>query len=64
MQPDSPFKPYPAPDRELPGTWHGRRPWWHFGATALAVVLVIAGLAIVAFIILFAIALSQFGNNK
>ena len=62
MQPDSAFKPYPAPERELPV--QRRRSWLYYTGVALSVLLVIAGLALLAFIILFAIALSQYGNNK
>lgn len=58
------FKPYPAPERELPRTWHGRRPWWRYAGITLVILLWLAGLALVAFIVLFFVALSQFGSNK
>jgi hypothetical protein len=64
METDSAFKPYPAPERELPRTWHGRRPWWHVAGITLAIVLWVAGVAVVAYIVLFMVALSQMGNNK
>ena len=62
MQPDSAFKPYPAPEREVPGL--RRRTWLYYTGVALAVLLVIAGLALLGLIILLAIGLSQYGNNK
>jgi hypothetical protein len=62
MEPDHAFKPWPTPERELPRA--RRRTWWSYAGVTLAVVLAIAGLALVAFIILVAISLSQWGNNK
>jgi hypothetical protein len=62
MKSDTAFKPWPTPEREVPGL--RRRSWWFYAGITLAVVLAIAGLAFVAFIILVAISLSQWGNNK
>ena len=64
METDSAFKPFPAPESELPRTWHGRRPWWHVAGITVAIVLWVAGLALVAFIVFFMVALSQIGSNK
>ena len=64
MEPDSAFTPYPAPERELPKTWHGRRPWWYVGGLTLAVVLWVAGVAIVAFFVLMMVLFAQIGSNK
>lgn len=64
METDGAFKPYPAPERELPRTWHGRRPWWHVGGITLAIVLWLAGVAIVAFFVLMMVLFAQVGSNK
>jgi hypothetical protein len=62
MDPDHAFKPWPDPEQVVPGV--RRRSWLFYAGVTLVVVLAIAGLAVVAFIILLAIGLSQWGNNK
>ena len=62
MEPDTAFKPWPTPEREVPGL--RRRSWWFYAGISLAVVLAIAGLAFVALILVVATSLSHGGNNK
>jgi hypothetical protein len=62
MDPDHAFKPWPTPERVVPG--QRRRSWWFYAAVAFVVVVAIAGLALVAFVILAVIGLSRWGNNK
>ena len=38
--------------------------WWQIAGIVLAVVIAIAGLAILAFIVLFMVAMANFGSNK
>jgi hypothetical protein len=64
VEQDQAFKPYPAPERELPRTWHGRRPWWHVAGITLAIVLWVAGVALVAFVVLMMVLFAQVGSNK
>jgi hypothetical protein len=64
MEQDQAFKPWPTPERELPKTWHGRRPWWHYAGITLAIVLWLAGVAIVAFFVLMMVLFAQMGSNK
>ena len=39
-------------------------PWWETAAIVLAVLIAIGGLAILAFVILFMVAMANFGSNK
>lgn len=64
METESAFKPYPAPERDLPKTWHGRRPWWQVAGITLAIVLWIAGVAMVAYFVLVMVLFAQAGSNK
>jgi hypothetical protein len=62
MDPDHAFKPWPTPERIVPGL--RRRSWLFYAGVTLAVVVALAGLALVALIVMFAIGLSQWGSNK
>jgi hypothetical protein len=62
METQSAFKPYPAPERQVPGL--RRRSWWFYAGITVAVVLAIAGLAWVAFIFVVAVSSSTAGTNK
>jgi hypothetical protein len=62
MDPDHAFKPWPTPERVVPGLRH--RSWLFYVGVTLAVVVALAGLALVAFVILAVIGLSRYGNNK
>jgi len=62
MDPDDAFKPWPTPERIVPGLRH--RSWAFYVAVSFVVAVGIAGLALVAFIILAVIGLSRYGSNK
>jgi hypothetical protein len=67
MEPDSALDPWAVPEhvtRQLPRVRRPRRPWWVYAGTTLVVLLWLAGVALVACIVLLAIGLSQWGNNK
>ena len=67
MEPDNALDPWAVPEyvtRRLPRVQRQRRPWWVYVGTTLVIVLWLAGVALVAFIILAVISLSQWGNNK
>jgi hypothetical protein len=49
---------------QVPGLVPRRRSWWFYLGVAGAVALAIAGLALIGVIIVAAIGLSQWGNNK
>ena len=40
------------------------RQWWEIAGIVLAVLIAIGGLAILAFVLLFILAMSQLGSNK
>jgi hypothetical protein len=40
------------------------RQWWEIAGIVLVVLIAIAGLAILAFIVLFMVAMANFGSNK
>jgi hypothetical protein len=67
MEPENALNPWDVPEdakRELPAVRRQRRPWWAYAGTALVIALCIAGVALVAMVVMFAIGLSQWGNNK
>jgi hypothetical protein len=67
MEPDGALDPWAVPahaTRKLPRGQRPRRPWWVYAGTTLAVVVVIAGVAVVGAVIFLMIGLSQWGNNK
>jgi hypothetical protein len=67
MEHDNALDPWAVPDhvtRPLPRVQRPRRPWWVYVGTTLVIVLWLAGVALVALIILVAISLNQWGNNK
>lgn len=47
-----------------PVTARPRRSWWYYLGLAVAISLVIAGLAAIAFFVLMAIGLNQWSSNK
>jgi hypothetical protein len=48
----------------LPAFARQRRSWWHYLGLALAIGLVVAGLAAIAFFVLLAVGLNQWSSNK
>lgn len=74
MEPDNALDPWAVPEhatRRLPRATRQflraqrqRRPWWVYAGTTLVIVLWLAGVALVALIVLVMIGLSQWGNNK
>lgn len=41
-----------------------RKPWWHYAGIVLVVVIVVCGLAVLAFFVLFFLAMGSYGSNK
>jgi hypothetical protein len=63
MEPDTALKPWPNPETELPRTRH-RRPFWVYAGITLVIVLWLAGVALVAFVVLMVVLFAQVGSNK
>lgn len=62
VPPDQPFQPWPAPGPVV--VQRQPRPWWHYVGITVAIVLWLAGVALVAFIVLMMVLLAQVGSNK
>ena len=58
-----PFDPWPPPDPARHAA-ERRRSFWRVLGISLAVVLVVTGLALVALVVWFWVALSNMGSNK
>lgn len=59
---EQPTTPSPSPGRG-PGPSNTDR-WWRVFGIVLATVFVIGGLAVVAFIVFFVVAINSYGSNK